>query len=955
MSAYLTQYTEISRALDAGVSRQGEQLERLRAQIHFADQLRALHPDESSEWERLILEAGRLVADALRASALDLDRIVADGEQILAPIGAAAKEYELLCVSHAHIDMNWMWSWPETVAVCNDTFDTMLKLMDEFPEFIFSQSQASVYLAMEQYNPAQFQAIRQRVSEGRWEVTASQWVEGDKNMASGESITRHLLYTREYFQEKFGLSPEDVTLDYEPDTFGHPATLPTILNRGGVKYYYHCRGSRGPHLYWWDGPDDSRLLTLNGMPWYMGPIEPKIADPLISFSRDTGLKYLPVQYGVGDHGGGPTRRDLRNLDELNTWPVFPQVKCSSWHAFFRRAAADARDLPVITGERNFVFTGCYTSQARQKWANRHNENLLYTAEAAAAIGERVAGVEYPGHNLDEAWKHVLFDQFHDILPGSGMRDTRHYAMAMAQEGQAAGGMARTNALRALGKLVNTESLLADFRPDPDAERKAATESGRAGGAGVGHSTGDGGESSFGMSRTSERAFLIFNPLPYARTEVVEAKLWDTELDRASLVVTGEGVEPQLVQVLGDGNYWGHAFLDIAFPVEVPALGYRAVCISDRAAELGLKREQNWEPWGGSIDWRRIEAREDALENDQVRAVLDAGSGGLTSLVDKGTGREWVPAGQCSGIFQYCLEQNQGMTAWTIGRFLERRDLAGGGKLSRLHSGPWLNAYRWTRDLGNSKLELDITLRHGSPRVEYRLNVDWRQIGDKDRGIPHLKVRFPLAASQPTGRYEIPFGALERDLTEGEEVPAIRWAEMLDADGQGVVLGNTSKYGFNIEGDSLNMTLLRGSIDPDPLPDLGEHIIEYSIAPHGPGWAASDSVGEGEQVNLPLVVASCDFQAGDLAASHSFASMDPGPARLVALKRAQDGKGVVLRLAEVDGLDTEVSLTLDPALAGARATLVDAVERPMEGGVADLRDGVLTVQVPAGGITAVRLA
>ena len=955
MSAYLTEYTDITRALGTGMSRQGDQLERLRAQIHFADQLRALHPDQSSEWEKHILEAGRLAADALRASSVDLDRIVADGEQALAPIGTAAKEYELLCVSHAHIDMNWMWSWPETVAVCNDTFDTMLKLMDEFPEFIFSQSQASVYRAMEQYNPAVFEAIRQRVKEGRWEVTASQWVEGDKNMSSGESITRHLLYTREFFQEKFDLSPDDVTLDYEPDTFGHPATLPTILNRGGVRHYYHCRGSSGPHLYWWDGPDGSRLLTLNGMPWYMGNIEPKIADPLISFSRDTGLKYLPVQYGVGDHGGGPTRRDLRCLDELNTWPVFPQVKCSSWHAFFRRAEAEARGLPEITGERNFVFTGCYTSQARQKWANRHNENLLYTAEAAAAIGQSVAGVEYPSHNLDEAWKHVLFDQFHDILPGSGVRDTRHYAMAMAQEGQAAGGMARTNALRALGRLVNTASLLTGFRPDPEGERKETSESGRSGGAGVGHSTGAGGESTFSMSRTSERAFLIFNPLPYPRTEVVEAKLWDTELDRASLVVTGDGLDPQVVQVLGDGNYWGHAFVDIAFPVEVPALGYRAVCISDRAAELGLAKEGNWEPWGGAIDWRRIVKQEDALENDQVRAVLDSGSGSLTSLVDKATGREWVPPGKRSGIFQYCLEENQGMTAWTIGRFLERRDLAGGGVLKRLHTGPWLNAYRWTRDLGNSKLDLTITLRHGSPRVEYRLNVDWRQIGDRDRGIPHLKVRFPLAAAEPTGRYEIPFGAIERDLTAGEEVPAIRWAEMLDADGQGVVLGNTSKYGFNIEGDSLNMTLLRGSIDPDPLPDLGDHVIEYSIAPHGAGWVASDSVGEGEQVNLPVVVSSCDFQSGDLATTHSFASMNCGNVRLVAVKRAQDGDGIIVRLAEVDGQDGEVALSLDPSLAGTKATVVDAMERPADTGEAALKEGILKVKLPAGGITAVRLS
>ena len=177
--------------------------------------------------------------------------------------------------------MNWMWSWPETVAVTNDTFQTMLALMDEFPGFIFSQSQASTYHLIEKYHPAMFEAIRQRVREGRWEVTASQWVEGDKNMASGESISRHLLYTRAYFQEKFGLAPEDVQRGLRA---GHLWTsgqrCPPSWRAAGVKYYYHCRGSDGPHLYWWVGPDGSRILAFNDVVWYMATIGPKIADPL---------------------------------------------------------------------------------------------------------------------------------------------------------------------------------------------------------------------------------------------------------------------------------------------------------------------------------------------------------------------------------------------------------------------------------------------------------------------------------------------------------------------------------------------------------------------------------------------------------------------------------------------------------------------------------------------------
>ena len=164
-----------------------------------------------------------------------------DAESLLAPLGAAAKSYTIYCAGHAHIDMNWMWSWPETVGVTIDSFTTVLRLMEEFPQFIFGQSQASVYRIVEEHRPDMLERIAARVREGRWEVTASHWVEGDKNIASGESLCRHLLYTRRYMQELFGLTPEDVQIDWSPDTFGHAHTVPSYLARGGVRYYYHHR------------------------------------------------------------------------------------------------------------------------------------------------------------------------------------------------------------------------------------------------------------------------------------------------------------------------------------------------------------------------------------------------------------------------------------------------------------------------------------------------------------------------------------------------------------------------------------------------------------------------------------------------------------------------------------------------------------------------------------------
>jgi alpha-mannosidase len=182
-------------------------------------------------------------------------------EALLAPLAPAAKQYNVICAAHAHIDMNWMWRWDETVAISLDTFRTMLDLMREYPDFKFSQSQASVYQIVEQYDPDMLDEIRLRVKEGRWEVTASTWVEADKNMPNGESHARHLLYTRRYLTRLFDLTPDQFQLDFEPDTFGHSATTPEILAGGGVKYYYHCRGDQSHHLYHWLAPSGRSILS----------------------------------------------------------------------------------------------------------------------------------------------------------------------------------------------------------------------------------------------------------------------------------------------------------------------------------------------------------------------------------------------------------------------------------------------------------------------------------------------------------------------------------------------------------------------------------------------------------------------------------------------------------------------------------------------------------------------
>lgn len=506
------------------------------------------------------------------------------------------------------------------------------------------------------------------------------------------------------------------------------------------------------------------------------------------------------------------------------------------------------------------------------------------------------------------------------------------------------------------------------RPSPrsDDGLAAEEESAGSGGAGVGSGTGAGGESLFSMNRTRERAFLVFNPSPCIRQEVVEARLWDTRLALDRLVVTSTGTTPQRVQVLERGASWGHEFVAIAFPVEVPAFGYRAVLVSDRAADLGLLEGSDlvdaaaWGGVGGS--WRQIQREEPSLENEYLRATIDPGSGGLTSLVDLRTDREWVPAGERCGALEHCVEENAGMTAWVIGRFLRREPVLS-GQLQRVHTGPWLNGFRWEAPIGQrSRVQAEISVRQGLPRVNYRLTVDWREMGDARSGIPHLRATFPLAVHEPHARYEIPFGAIDRAESSGEEVPAQRWADVLEArEGAGVLLANTSKYGHRLDGNRLGLTLLRASIDPDPLPDIGEHVIEYGLVPHGRDWGVADAVREGERLNLPLVVASCDLQSGPEPVAHSFLRLRGAGACLAAAKLAQDGTGVVLRLVDVSGEGGRAQLDLDPRLRSGDgpAVLVDANEHAVAGEEILLETGAdgrarVAVMLPPGGIQALKV-
>jgi alpha-mannosidase len=960
-------------------------LQRAEIQIQFARSFAAALPNSETEgWSAAIDKAQALLERFDPAGGAEkLADTVRAAEAEMEAIAQAARQYRIHCVGHGHIDMNWMWSWPETVATTHDTFASVLSLMEQYPDLTYSQSQASVYALTERYYPDMFAQIQERVKEGRWEVTAVHWVEGDKNIASGESLCRHLLLTRNYFQEKFGLSPEEVPLDWEPDTFGHAVTVPSFLNQGAVKYYYSCRtgggfehpriGEARPRLFTWQAPDGSRVLVNRESTWYNSYVNigDNIALPLADFVQETGLHDWLNIYGVGNHGGGPTRVEIEWLRTLQEYPVYPQVTFSTATRYFqtveKELASGGKELPVLDHELNFEFTGCYTSQSAIKQGNRFGENYLEDAETLAVLAARLAGQPYPSESLREAWKNVLFNQFHDILPGSGVRETREHAQALFQEVGAITGAIKRNAGKALAARVDTLSLLPDT-PAGQAER-ALVQEGKANtpfvaGTGIGA-----GQTGYSQANGGGRAFLpfvVYNPCSWPRSERVTVALYDTNFNPAHIVARDENSVAHPTLFLGKGNDWSHEKINVAFDAEdIPALGYRTYLLCEGTAQPPKDLVQL-----SSGNW---------IETPFLRFRLDRYRSGVLELIDKRTGASLVDkySGSPLGAWEYMVERPRGMTSWVLGEVLDTPITlrstgfhihgAARNQGTSVPIGGGVIGYRVESNLEvpgtQSTVRLSMMIHALAPRIDVTAEIDWREIGDQKRGIPGLAVRFPLALTGLSSRYEVPFGSIERSLFEGEEVPTLRYAhvsgEAQTSDGKktyaGVTLLQDCKYGHSIEGSDLLLRIVRSSFDPDHAPEVARSTVRYSLYVHDTPPDPASLTRLGAAWNHPPLLLPANLQAGEAPARDSFVRVSTPNVVLTALKQAEDGKGLVLRLVELNGEDTEAVVELAPSLTAGltNAQPLDLMERPV-GGSVRWENNTLRVPIKAHSFVTVRL-
>lgn len=880
----------------------------IREEILSAIPLISAYQDGKEDREQKLAAAVHAIefAPLAKADQEGFDQSLRNAQQKLEELRPWMQQFEIRAVGNAHIDLAWLWPWTEAVEVVRNTFRSVLDLMLEYPDFKFTMSSARDYEWMEEKYPDLFNEIEQRVKEGRWEIVGGMWVEPDLNMPDGESLVRQILVGKRYFQQKFGV---DVKIGWNPDSFGYTWQLPQIYKKSGMDYFVtqkllwaHEFTTFPYKLFWWEAPDGSKLLTY--FPHnYAGGIDAKsLAEdlsvwmPSIYGPQLHDTPEMMHLYGVGDHGGGPTRAMLDNAGRLtspNT--VFPKLQISTATDFFNDLETKLPGMKVPEWKDELYFQyhrGVFTTQAETKRRIRQSEEAMLNAEKFASLAT-LFGRAYPSDEFQLAWKDLLFDHFHDIMPGSGIAVNYLDAKRNLENVQRMAGEINAGALSEISAHINTA------------------------GAGV--------------------PVVVYNSLSWPRTDVVEVEAQLPGPAQQVEVADANG-KRALSQLLDMDRETNRARLLLL--ATVPSLGYKTYFVRAASAKAAANS-------------RTVKASADTLENEFIRVTVDPATGCMTSLFDKRSHNEALSPAEtdsggpkdrvCANLLQTFVDKPKAYDAWNIDADFEKQhwDLDRADEVKLIESGPLRAVMRVKNHFQNSTFVRDITLYAGVPRVDVETHADWHE--------KHilLKVAFPVSAHSDKAAFEIPYGSIERRTTRNTpaekaefEVPAQRWADISDGE-HGLSLMNDCKYGYDAKGNVLRLSLLRSPAWPDPHADEGEHDFTYSVYPHGGSWQDAQTIRRGYELNYKLLAFSAEKHAGALPPEHSFLEPQSDNVIVTAVKKSEDDNSMIFRFYEWAGKATEIKLRVPGRIE--QASDADLMERS----TARLKFSGDTVSVPTG--------
>lgn len=815
--------------------------------------------------------ARQLAAAALLPNKTEYQSIMKRWLALLEPAATKIRRDTIDVVGNSHIDAAWEWRWRETQDVVDRTWSTATKLMEKYPDMHFAASAAVYYDWVEEQRPDLLKTMQDLEKEGRWDLVGGWWLEPDVEMPSGESLVRQALYGQRDFIRLFG---HPARVAWIPDSFGFPFSLPQIMMKSGTDFFVTQKmrwntTDKWPatlNQFWWEGVDGTRIFTY--IPYgYDQRLAPEVMAPQERATLDSSaVPNMLVLYGVGDHGGGPTMQMLESSHDLKRIPTFPVIRdASPVDALSRMRAAMPANGFVLKDELYPEFhRGVWVSHSDMKMWNRYMEGLLQATDAAATL----APGAYPRAALTKAWEGTLFNQFHDLLPGSGI--TPIYVDAMVDYYRPAEALAKATldaSLRGIAAKLDTRPL-----------------------------------------RAGDTPVAVFNPSAFTRSDVVE---FDPPKGATTPAMWSafDATDHELPTVPADSL--GRILVRVE---NVPALGETIIFLRPRSAAVQPRIDAN-----AAL----------VLENAFLRVEIDGVTGGVARIFDKKQNREVLNRTPGTSDMVLLYDNPKRQDAWEIddvnGERTWLKALAGSPRPVVSHDALGTSiTVRRGRD--SSIITQRYVLGTDANRLDVETTVEWSQAHHM------LEEVFPLAFHIDSTYAEIPYAVIARPTRPKTRVDTARFeAPMLRfVDGSsrtyGVALVNDGKSGYNAHGDTIFLSLLRAPKSPDATADMETHHFTFSIAPHAGDWRAPEVLQTARSLNEPLRATIVDPHPGTGRATTPAIQIASDGVELGSLKRAEDSDAWIVRLVETAGHKTTARLTFADGLLGS-VHVTDLLERP----------------------------
>ena len=761
------------------------------------------------------------------------------------------------CVGHTHIDVAWLWTVAQTREKVARSFSTVLKLMEEYPEYIFMSSQPQLYKMLKEDHPKIYKRVKEKIKQGVWEAEGAMWVESDCNVTSGESLIRQIVHGKRFFKEEFEVDNKILWL---PDVFGYSAAIPQILKKSGIKYFMTTKISwnqfnKIPNdTFMWQGIDGSEVLTYfittSGLgqdkssffTTYNGHIQPDaVMGSWRRFQNKNLTNDVLISFGWGDGGGGATLEMLENGRRLAKGiPGAPRVKMGTSLEFFQKLEnkiSNHKKLPKWVGELYLEYhRGTYTSMARNKRDNRKCENLYLALEKLNSLS-MIFGDNYTQKEINDAWETILLNQFHDIIPGSSIKDVYDVTKVEYKE------------------LLDKVTQLIDKTIDSISDK----------------------------INLKNQSVVVFNTLGFERDDIVE---FDIPKNIKNPLLIDDNGNEIVCQLISESKA-------IFFAKAIPANGYKAFKIIE---------SMNKEIKTDTI------LTTDFAENRFFKIKFD-NKGQITSFINKMQNREIIKIGHIGNQLQAFEDKPMCFDNWDIDIYYKEKmwlidDIQ---DIEVIENGPVRSTLRIKRKFLDSIIIQYVYIYNDIERVDFNTYVDW-----KENDIL-VKVSFPIEVNAKDATYEIQYGNVTRPTHNNTswdlaafEVCGHKWVDLSEGN-FGVSLLNDSKYGHDIKNGNMRLTLLKSTGDPNPDADKEEHFFTYSIYAHDKTWQEAKTVQLAYNLNTKLFSKVCNAHSGELNNNLSLAKLNKENVMIEVIKKAEDSDYLIVRLYEFHNKRTSVSI------------------------------------------------